>query len=154
MALCTSKVSLKIVQSLPHPRTFNIVTYPSCSVYYLKTMLLQSFPGQALCHINLHYNHQALKDSKALADYHITPYLNSASTQPLTQEAKSSRRSPTSGEIPVYTLTLVLAQSQEGKIKLGIDFTFNRIKDVKRVDWSEQAPTFREVEDGMCWLGY
>ena len=37
---------------------------------------------------------------------------------------------------------------------LDIDFTFNTIKDVKKVTWKEQAPWFREIFDGFCWLAY
>ena len=39
-----------------------------------------------------------------------------------------------------------------GKVKL--DFTFNTIKDVKKVDWKQQAPWYREITDGFCWLAY
>lgn len=35
-----------------------------------------------------------------------------------------------------------------------IDFTFNTIKDVKKVTWKESAPWFREIYDGFCWLAY
>ena len=37
---------------------------------------------------------------------------------------------------------------------LGIDFSFNTIKDVKKVNWKEEAPWFREISDGFCWLCY
>jgi hypothetical protein len=35
-----------------------------------------------------------------------------------------------------------------------IDFTFNTIKDVKKVSWKESAPWYREIYDGFCWLAY
>ena len=48
--------------------------------------------------------------------------------------------------------------SKEGaggnKVSLGIDFTFNTIKNVKKVNWKEDAPWFREISDGFCWLCY
>jgi len=40
------------------------------------------------------------------------------------------------------------------KKSLGIDFTFNTIKDVKKVSWKESAPWYREICDGFCWLAY
>jgi hypothetical protein len=40
------------------------------------------------------------------------------------------------------------------KVSLGIDFTFNTIKNVKKVNWKEDAPWFREISDGFCWLCY
>ena len=43
----------------------------------------------------------------------------------------------------------------EKKIEtLGIDFTFNTIKNVKKVAWKDEAPWYREILDGFCWLGY
>lgn len=39
-------------------------------------------------------------------------------------------------------------------MSLGIDFTFNTIKNVKKVAWKEDAPWYREISDGMCWLCY
>lgn len=38
--------------------------------------------------------------------------------------------------------------------KLEIDFTFNTIKNVKKVNWKNEAPWFREISDGFCWLAY
>ena len=49
--------------------------------------------------------------------------------------------------------TSIIAASS-GKKPLGIDFTFNTIKDVKKVSWKESAPWFREIYDGFCWLAY
>lgn len=48
--------------------------------------------------------------------------------------------------------TSIIATS--GKKPLGIDFTFNTIKDVKKVNWKESAPWYREIYDGFCWLAY
>ena len=40
------------------------------------------------------------------------------------------------------------------KLNLGIDFTFNTIKNVKKVNWKEEAPWYREITDGFSWLCY
>ena len=37
---------------------------------------------------------------------------------------------------------------------LEIDFTFNTIKNVKKVQWKSEAPWYREINDGFCWLAY
>lgn len=37
---------------------------------------------------------------------------------------------------------------------MGIDFTFNTIKNVKKVSWKDSAPWYREIEDGFCWFAY
>lgn len=43
---------------------------------------------------------------------------------------------------------------QSFQVSLGIDFTFNTIKNVKKVTWKQDAPWYREITDGMCWLCY
>ena len=40
------------------------------------------------------------------------------------------------------------------KLAKEIDFTFNSIKDVRKVTWKDDAPWFREISDGFCWLAY
>ena len=37
---------------------------------------------------------------------------------------------------------------------MGIDFTFNTIKNIRKVNWKDNAPWFREISDGMSWLCY
>ena len=44
--------------------------------------------------------------------------------------------------------------SQSFQVSLGIDFTFNTIKNVKKVNWKEDAPWFREISDGLSWICY
>jgi len=44
--------------------------------------------------------------------------------------------------------------SQSFQVSLGIDFTFNTIKNVKKVAWKDDAPWYREISDGLCWLCY
>ena len=39
-------------------------------------------------------------------------------------------------------------------LSLGIDFSFNTIKTVRKVTWKDEAPWYCEIEDGMCWLCY
>lgn len=40
------------------------------------------------------------------------------------------------------------------QVSLGIDFTFNTIKNVKKVNWKEDAPWYREITDGLSWICY
>jgi hypothetical protein len=40
------------------------------------------------------------------------------------------------------------------QVSLGIDFTFNTIKNVKKVSWKEDAPWYREITDGLSWICY
>ena len=35
-----------------------------------------------------------------------------------------------------------------------MDFQFNRLRDVKKVDWKDESPWYCEVQDGLSWFGY
>lgn len=83
-----------------------------------------------------------------------------------------------SGDLKEYELSLVVMQKKkvptlnlnaqkfahlpisnpdlhsQAQVSLGIDFTFNTIKNVKKVTWKDDAPWFREISDGFCWLCY
>ena len=62
-----------------------------------------------------------------------------------------------SNKLPIGAPAAAGSSSDGGntsQISLGIDFTFNTIKDVKRVTWKEDAPWYREISDGFSWLCY
>jgi hypothetical protein len=42
------------------------------------------------------------------------------------------------------------------KVSVGLDFTFNSLRNVHRVGWKveESVPWYREVTDGMTWFSY
>ena len=35
-----------------------------------------------------------------------------------------------------------------------MDFRFNQLRQVKKVQWKEEAPWYCEVQDGLSWFGY
>ena len=41
-------------------------------------------------------------------------------------------------------------------LQLGVDFSFNTLRNVQRVDWKEESktPWYREVSDGLSWIAY
>lgn len=40
------------------------------------------------------------------------------------------------------------------QISLGIDFTFNTIKNVQKINWKNECPWYREIKDGFSWFCY
>ena len=59
-------------------------------------------------------------------------------------------------KIPLFALNLIVKKKNPKTLKfsVGLDFTFNTLRNVKRVNWQQNAPWFRETSDGMSWLGY
>ena len=184
VSLTNNKIWVNISSTLITPEDEHLShfvnTYPSCSVYYLKIMLLrlisEQYPDYNLGNLKLHYNDKLLKDEKCLSDYNMNSMLGSASTQPMTGARIATNMTKSEA---VYELTLVFVKKEkEGIFKIGklfnrvlwyrfswwfiddsfdvdgLDFTFNKIKDVQRVNWSEEAPRYWEIQDGMCWLCY
>lgn len=39
-------------------------------------------------------------------------------------------------------------------MSLCIDFKFNRLRDVHKVEWKNDSPWYCEVQDGLSWFGY
>ncbi|CDW78307.1 UNKNOWN [Stylonychia lemnae] len=60
------------------------------------------------------------------------------------------------GALPKFELSLVVKKFNplNNRISVGLDFTFNSLRNVKRVNWQENAPWFRESQDGLNWLCY
>ena len=56
----------------------------------------------------------------------------------MTNNTRRKRRgNSASQDTGIYELSLVIGKKTNGKLKLGIDFTFHTIKDVKRLEWSK-----------------
>ena len=47
------------------------------------------------------------------------------------------------------TLKIQLILKGQRKCLIGIDFSFNILKDIKKIGFNEEAPSFREASDGM-----
>ena len=54
----------------------------------------------------------------------------------------------------ISNVNMVKSVQSPPSLSLGIDFSFNSIKSVKKVIWKEEAPWYREISDGFCWLCY
>ena len=40
------------------------------------------------------------------------------------------------------------------QLSLSMDFGFNCLRDVQKVQWKNQCPWYCEVRDGLSWFGY
>ena len=98
--------------------------------------------------------------NKTLSDYGINGSPSSLSTRPMSTDFNSTTKIcgrrllnhsvNIEGSLNFYDLSLVLIKkSKTGKFNIGLDFTFNIVNDVKKVDWSNNAPDYREITDGL-----
>lgn len=54
-----------------------------------------------------------------------------------------------------FSFTVYLKfKTEHAPMSLCMDFRFNCLRDVKKVQWKEGSPWYREVQDGLSWFGY
>lgn len=39
-------------------------------------------------------------------------------------------------------------------LSISIDFRFNLLQNIKKVNWKVVDPWYRQVQDGLNWFGY
>jgi len=60
----------------------------------------------------------------------------------------------TESSSPRFLKLKLLTKQSGNKFKLGLDFSFNYLKSLKKINWDEEAPSFREISDGVCLICY
>lgn len=88
--------------------------------------------------IGLIFNGSALRDENMLEDYGMSTDTSFASNSAML----------------AFEVELEVKDKSKMKKSLSLDFKFNQIKDIKKVKWDREAPWYREIEDGMTWIGY
>ena len=51
-------------------------------------------------------------------------------------------------------MKFVALDRRSSMLSVCIDFRFNLLRNVKKVNWKVEAPWYREVHDGLNWFGY
>jgi hypothetical protein len=57
---------------------------------------------------------------------------------------------------PEFVLQLIVKRTdpESNRVSVGLDFTFNALRNVHRVGWKQDVPWYREITDGMSWFAY
>lgn len=118
------------------------------SVYMIKKMIENKTKINIKEQI-LYMDNRILPDSESISDFiQIT----------LNKDTKL-KSLDASGELTDISsprsLKLKLLIKQSGsKFKLDLDFSFNYMKSLKKINWDEEAPDCREITDGLCLMCY
>eukprot|EP00826_Nyctotherus_ovalis_P011959 TRINITY_DN13118_c0_g1_i11.p1 TRINITY_DN13118_c0_g1~~TRINITY_DN13118_c0_g1_i11.p1 ORF type:complete len:370 (+),score=88.07 TRINITY_DN13118_c0_g1_i11:121-1230(+) len=120
-----------------------VKTYPCCSVLELK-ITIQKHTAIAYGDQTLSYNGVIMNNDKALIDYNLKD------SEDLLFEGSSA----TTTLSRPFEILLFVRKGNKGKLNLGIDFSFNIIKNVRKVEMKKTAPWYRELSDGLSWLCY
>ena len=142
-------VSVRIIRPERDRSHLSLKIYPCCSVLKLKE-LIHSHTQVPVVEQTLTYNGTTMSDEKLLLDYGF----KDGSDDPMNMSSvEESNVTTTSRPYEVF-LNVRRLSGVKGKLSLGIDFSFNTIKNVKKSAWKSTAPWYREVTDGLSWICY
>ena len=146
MMLFTRMIPIKIIRPDSFSNDLIFKTYPGCTIFKLKSIIQESsqIPIEDQ---NLTYNSVSMMNDKALMDYNIRDPEENLNNSNLEEVNITTTTRP-------FEITLVVKKNSKGKFNLGIDFSFNTIKNVKKISWKYRAPWFREVTDGFSLFCY
>ncbi len=123
-----------------------IKTYPCCSILNLKR-IIEKHTGISSQDQTLSYNSVVMNNEKLLIDYNIKDPEESLNVSTIEEANATTTSRP-------FEISLFVRKGDKSKLSLGIDFSFNIIKNVKKVTWKNSAPWYREVSDGLSWFCY
>jgi len=139
-------IPLRVIRPEQFGSDLIIKTYPCCSIINLKTIIEQT-THIPISDQTLSYNGVVMSNDKQLIDYNLKDPEDSANISTIEEANATTTSRP-------FEISLFVRKGVKGKLSLGIDFTFNTIKNVKKVTWKKTAPWYREVSDGLSWFCY
>lgn len=139
-------IALRIIRQDPYANDLVMKTYPCCSVNSLKATI-EKHTGIPVDEQSLSYNSVTMANDKLLIDYNLKDPGDSMIFSNIEEANMTTTSRP-------FEISLFVRKEKKGKLDLRIDFSFNTIKNVKKVKWKEDAPKYREVTDGMSWFCY
>lgn len=120
----------------------------STSIYLLKKLI--EFKTKIPIEEQLIYlNNSKLQDADTFQHMILKNSLNRQTRSPINEQTLST------GDIssPRVTKLKLLRKNNKG-LCLGLDFSFNYMKNLQKMNWDNIAPSFREIEDGLSIICY
>ncbi len=120
----------------------------STSIYLLKKLveIKTKIPSQEQM---IYLNNMKLQDEDTFFE------LIFKNTYERETRSKSVDRTSLTTDISSPRITkLKLLRKKNKSLSLGLDFSFNYMKNLHKMNWDNLAPSFREIEDGMSIICY
>ena len=113
-----------------------IETYETSSVYNLAKSI-HARSGIKFENIILYHSRKVMKLDKTLSQYGI-----------------HSMGEPDSQNWNFYNIKAIeKVYNKKNKLSIGLNSSFYKINSVRKVEWEQHAPWYREVHDGLNWIG-
>jgi hypothetical protein len=129
-----------------------------CSVFMLKNLINKKLNNS---HSIKEIGIFAMEDTLACNNKLInSSFLNSSNqNNNFSQEEFGSKGQELKDDFIISTLEveeikLLMIIKKEKKCSIGIDFSFNLLKDIRKIKFEEEAPSYREVSDGVSLFLY
>jgi hypothetical protein len=145
LSIFSRQISLRVLGPESLANDVLVKLYPCCAIADLK-QLLRRHTKIPVEEQTLSYNGITMSDGKLLVDYNLKDPEDG-----LNQTFEEANATTTSRP---FEIRLFRRQTARGKFALGLDCSFNAMKDVKKVSWHSAAPSHREVTDGVSWFCY
>ena len=143
---------VKITIDMFQEKIDKIVFYlsQSVSVYYIKKLISEKTNFKQNDTM-LFYGNKMLRDHQIISEEDNWVNYKQSINSPQTSNGNLNTDSSSAKSI---TLKLVKRKSHSSSLSFGLDMSFNHLKTLTKIKWAEQAPDFREVDDGMCLICY
>jgi hypothetical protein len=141
------KILVEIYEKVVERISFNL-SY-STSIFLLKKLLeyKTKIPFQEQL---IYLNNMNLQDDDTFFEL---IYKNSFDRD---TRSRSVERNSTTTDVssPRITMLKLLRKKSSKGLGFGLDFSFNYMKNLHKMNWDNMAPSFREIEDGMSIICY
>ena len=125
-------------------KTIKLEAYETTSIYCLKHLVLEEtrLYRCSVDNITLFLERKQLMNDHTLGDYGLIQQWNNSHSE--YNENNSLVQYKIRADINI----------ERRKTQLCLDFSFNKINDVRKCQFSQEAPWYRVVEDGFTWFVY
>ena len=146
LTLFSKMIPLRIVRPEDCSDDLLLKVFPCSSVLNLKRAI-ETYAKLPATDQTLSYNGVIMANDKLLIDYNLKDPEDGLNQSSLEEANATTTSRP-------FEIHLFCRKNPRGKLALGIDFSFNAIKEVRKVSWTPAAPSYREVTDGVSWFCY
>jgi hypothetical protein len=127
-----------------------VIKISTCASVFMTKFIIQNETKIDLREQVLYMDSRILEDSQLISDLQS----NFFNEKDFKSKSFDVSIDDTESSSPRYLKLKLLTKKSGNKFKLGLDFSFNYLKSLKKINWDEEAPSFREISDGICLISY
>jgi hypothetical protein len=142
------KTSIEVIFNLENISKIKLEVFSICSIYIIKDILMKN-------------DELKIKNASEIILYNYENPLNDndiifkiIEENKIIESDKINQKNINQNEASEKPLVLKMIKKGKKKFAIGIDLTFNSMKNISKVKYSNEAPNYREAKDGLNLLCY